>query len=90
MTKKQINVELNYEVRNGKILCYDVLTVSFLMGVKNISGQYTFYGIERAGSLYIIPVEKVKERLAVLQSRQLETQRIVNVMESVLKEVGKK
>ena len=72
-------------VKKGKdIICYDLMTLQLVLGTSAVSGNFRLYAVKREKDKFIVPMDKIKERIDELERRKNRLEESLNVMKQVL------
>lgn len=81
--KRTISLGLS---RKGKcIVCSDLNTLILVMGTSSVSGNLHYYGIKKEKNRWIVSIEKIKQRIAELESRKNKIEQKLEIMKQVVK-----
>ena len=70
--------------KGADIICYDLMTLQLILGTSAVSGNFRLYGVRREKGVFIVGVDKIKERIAELERRKNRLEESLNVMKQVL------
>jgi hypothetical protein len=80
--KKTITLNIKREGKN--IICYDLPTLSLIVGTTSVSGNYRLYGVEKKDdNTFVLSVDTLKKRIETLKRRRDKLDSSIELMEQV-------
>jgi hypothetical protein len=80
--KKTITLNIKREGKN--IICYDLPTLSLIVGTTSVSGNYRLYGVEKKDdNTFVLSVDTLKQRIETLKRRRDKLDSSIELMEQV-------
>lgn len=78
-------IKVNVIKQKNNIICNDVTTLQLVVGTKGICGNLSLYGVRKdSKNRYIIPIDKIKERIAILEDRKTKMEESIEIMKQVV------
>lgn len=78
-------IKLNVIKQKNNILCNDLATLQLIIGTKGVAGNLDYYGIKKdSKNRYIVPIEKIKERISALEDRKSKIEGYIEIMKQVI------
>jgi len=88
LAKNKINIEakitLDFNIERDCIVCSSPRECQLVLGTTAISGNYSFYGIEKKGKKFHIKISTIEERITVLEQRKFEIEQNLLIMKQVV------
>lgn len=78
-------IKIGITIKKGKVVCNSPFDLRLALGTSAVSGNLSFYGVEKKGKQYIVPIDKVRERLSELEDRKQKLEETINIMRQIVK-----
>jgi hypothetical protein len=78
-------IKLNINIKDGNVICSDTFTLSLILGTKGISGNHHVYGVEKRGTLFVVPLSSIKKRIEYLEERKQKIEESLEIMKQIVR-----
>jgi hypothetical protein len=77
---------LNYEIEGKNLVFSDLRTLVLAMGTSSVSGNLSFYDIERKDGKYYVSIDTIRERHKRKVARIDKEREYLSIMDQIIKE----
>ena len=78
-------IELEIEKKKGIIICRDLPTLCMVCGSKSVCGNLALYGVEKKGNKWYVGIDRIKERILILENRKADINNSLEIMKQLIK-----
>lgn len=83
-------IEVDIKTKGKLFVVGSLPELQMLMGATSVSGNLSLYGVKKVGNKYVVPIEKVRERLATLEERLNRMGKVIGRIQQILHQRNRK